>query len=555
MKQDLGTSKGGAILFQTRGVHLRRFIAALLVLALAACMPRAALGQVTVLVMPMEHPKDGVDPFGPADYAEMYPKLRILNADGEWQHLRIGCHRWLCKELNDVAANLDTTAPKTERKELVHLRFLSWNHAFDNLTVTYKGKYDVCQVPSTWTAALIDKGILAPYDDFTTGDYPPRLLKTCCLHGGKRYHAVPWHIDFRVIYYADRLTTNPDDLLEYRSFEQCLLRRDAQMRSSPDGKWEAPLGLGITRNEWDILHNTFNWAFGGRIVERRGRQWVAVFAEAEPAAGVQRLLDLRNNGLIRFVEADKARGEQEWMALARGLLEGRHDVVLGGPYMRVAFADRPDIKAARLPRMIQRDDVTFLGGSHLGLTTAKRTLQQEQLARAIIQRLTSKEAAVTLYQNTDAMPARNDGFEQFLDENKRWKEVFRAARKSGEPYPSIPKWAEEVEVRLGPGLFHNALDSIVAGRKWKEDVFPNLTKVAEQVTEALYDPWWVKWVIAGGVVALAMLVAVLIWLWRRSERRAERQRSPKICWRRLHNVRGIRAPRRNGSRRSWGPCA
>ncbi len=480
-------------------------------IALAVGLPVSASGQVTVIVMPMEHPKKDVSRFTVDDYKKDHPNLEIENTSpGEWEKLRIGHHRWLCGELQGLASKAD---------QVVHLRFLSWEqHPFEDLTVTYKGRYDVCQVPSTWTAALIQKGILAECGDlFDPNNYPKQLLKTCHIHGQKSYYAVPWHIDFRVIYFSDRLTQDPDELIDFDGFKRCLADRKARM------------GIGKTRNEWDLLHGPLNWAFAGQIVERRNDQWVAVFTEPRPMAGLRRIWELKKEGLVRFVEADRGRREQEWMTLAREVREGKHDVVIGGPYMRVAFSDRPDIKAAPLPRMISRQDHTFLGGSHLGLTTAKRTPQEEKLAKAIIRHLTSTKAAIALYRNTDAMPAHKAAFAQFLKENSLW-EAFSVARDSGKPYPSLPEWAEGVEIEVGSGIFHNVINSIATGRNWDKDILPQLTKAAEKVTKALNPPPIWPWILLGLTVT-AVLAAFFLYLLRREQRIRREQRDL------LHQVR------------------
>ena len=180
-------------------------------------MPAIAADGVGVLVMPMEHERTGADSFTSKDYRAQYPNIEIDNeTEDEWDDLRIGSHSWFCGELQKIAKAAGET---------IHIRFLSWGHAYEDLAVTYAKTYDVCQVPSSWTAALIDLSVLSEYQDFDTDIFPDKLVETCRVDGSEMYHAVPWHVDFRLLFYSTRLTQDPDQLVDFDSFRECLKDR------------------------------------------------------------------------------------------------------------------------------------------------------------------------------------------------------------------------------------------------------------------------------------------------------------------------------------------
>lgn len=494
----------------------------LMLAAIVCAPPWAVADELTIVVMPMEHPRPECEPFDHHSFASRFPNLAIDNPVAEWQELRIGHHCWLCGELDKLA---------DEAGEKIHLRFVGWEHALEDLTATYAGRYDVCQVPSTWTAYLIDKGLLASLEAFETNAYAVGALESCLGPDEHTYYAVPWHLDFRILYFRYTLTNDSQELVEFPKFRECLLRRQAAMKKQPGGVWQAPMGLGRTR-DWEVLHNTLNWAFGGRILEVRDGRWRAVFHEGEPRDGLSKLWQLSQDNLVRFFVADIPHGEQEWQLLTEKLRQGEVDSVIGGPYMRVRFADQTDVLAAPLPRMVEGRDHTFLGGSHLGLTTAVQKRGKVELARKVVARLTSFEAGVALYQNTDAMPARKDAFEQFLTENPRW-EAFGRALKSAQPYPSLPQWAEVIEKDKTLGDFHNVVLAIARTDDW-DVVVAQITAAAEGINSRLPPPgprWperaW-KWLFDHGMslVLAAVLSAVVLVLV--SLRRAVEKSKDKI---------------------------
>ncbi len=432
---------------------------------LLAFSPPATADDLRIFLMPMEHAKPGKPALTKSALKADYPNLVIENDEVQWDSLRIRHHHWLYGQLQQIAA---------DEGEKIHIRFLSWQHALKDLTGQYKGKYAVCQVPSTWAALLIKEGILAKAPEFDPNEYLEQLLPTCRGEEDD-YYAIPWHVDFRVLYYRKVLTKDPTRFVRFSDFKKCLAERQADLkkRGSSD---PMPMGMGITR-DWDLLHNPFNWAFGGTFWVKTSRGWRAAIATGKPRDGLSKLWSLSSEGLIRFVPADEGRGEQEWQTLARLMREGEFDAMLGGPHCRVAFATNPEIHATLPPQMIDGRKHTFLGGSHLGVTIWSAEHGKGDFAAEVVRRLTAYDAACGLYQHTDAMPARVDAFQEFIRKNPRW-EPFDAAVKAGHPYPASPEWPQYVETPEALDAFHNLLVKIADRRDFRTEVVPLLETAA-----------------------------------------------------------------------------
>ena len=229
----------------------------MLVLLLFSCgAPAFAAEGLTILLMPGGY--EGAIQFKPftiSDSKNLFPHLRFENPELDWDRLKIGHLYWLCGEFEKFARSVN--AP-------LHVRFVGWNEALTQIDAL-KDDYDVVQIPSTWTAHFIAEGVLAKRHEVNEADYLPGLLQTCTIEGKKEIYAVPWQSDTRILYYHKELTDDPNKLLTFADFRECLRYRYKQKRISPKGKWEAPFGVSADRN-WDILHNIV--AYFSRILPK-----------------------------------------------------------------------------------------------------------------------------------------------------------------------------------------------------------------------------------------------------------------------------------------------
>ena len=437
--------------------------------------------ELTIMIMPMEHPKPGkralmIDADG---RAKGHDHVIVDNPQAELKDLRIIYHHWLIGELSGFGKDIGHT---------VHVRFLRWDRALTDLTVTYRGKYDIAQMPSSWTAYCAKKGFLAQqsFSAREAREYPRALQETCKMRGKPDFYAVPWHLDARALWYRKALTSRPDEMCSVDGFRLCLERGAKKMRAGTNRRWNAPLGMGASC-DWDVLHSPLNWAFSGDVIEESSRGWKAVFGQGTAMHGMRELWRFAQDGLIHFVRTNPALGEVEWMRLAEGLVAGEFDAVIGGLYMRTVFerGGATDILAAPLPQIQPGYGTTFLGGSHLALTSWAATRGNDLHARELIKRLTSKQCAAELVDNTDAIPARSSAYRQLVkrlagkgarDLERRWR-----------PYPSIPEWARLIEDQMIRQVFWQILDSVARMCPWI-DVEAQLSAAALRIDQRLRKP-------------------------------------------------------------------
>lgn len=449
---------------------------------------------LTILLMPGGY--EGAiqfQPFTKSDCNSLFPHLIFENPEHDWDQLKVGHLHWLCGELEKFARNLN--AP-------LHVRFVGWDEAMTYID-SLREDYDVAQIPSTWTAHFIDKGVLAKCRDVNESEYPPGLLQSCSIGGKKKIYAVPWQSDTRVLYYRKAMTDDPNKLLNFASFKECLRHRSKQKRTLPKDRWEAPFGVSIDRN-WDILHNITAYFFSGRILEKRYWRWHPVFHQGEPCKGLKDFWSLVRENLVCFVKAG-VNENGTIHGLAEGLLEGQYDAVVGGPHLRAIFESDPNIRAAPLPQIIQGRSYAFLGGCHLGISSAVHKRGNERDAQALVKFLTSYEAQVALYRNTGALPARRDAIKHFVAENPRWK-AFGETLEHAKPYPSIQRWAKDVERDAVLTCFYSILLSIQKGEEWS--IVESQLKAAARELQPPFP--WLIFLLGFSVIAISTALIVVV---------------------------------------------
>jgi ABC-type glycerol-3-phosphate transport system substrate-binding protein len=388
--------------------------------------------------------KDNVYPKGPR-----FDKLRFDNeSDDDWESLKIGYHGWLCNQLQDFA--------KDEDIEIL-IRFISWDQAHNEIDSLGK-EFDIIQVPSTWTAHLINEGILAKWGgDVNLRDYPDASLSTCRIKGKKDIYAVPWHLDLRLLFFRSELTDDPNELSTFKGFRDCLVKRKEPTDATSHPTWEAPFCISKDK-DWDILHDTLGYFWNRKIIEEfLWFWWRPVFDTEDGRKGIVELHKMANEGLVHF-ESFSENGRPAWPKQAEGLLEGRYDAVFGGLHMRVVFDRSPEtqILAAPLPQLVPGVNKTFLGGSHLAVTT-KPSKPYARRAERLIARLTDKESGISMSKQTEAVPANRQALRQYFESDLRqWDLHLDELLESGEAYPSIPKWYK-LEINIVRDSFHDII--------------------------------------------------------------------------------------------------
>jgi ABC-type glycerol-3-phosphate transport system substrate-binding protein len=399
------------------------------------------------------------------DDANYTSYLVFDNTDEEWKRMELGKQGWVCGELLDFAQ---------KEKVKIRIRFVSWERALSEIN-SHGKDYDIIQVPSTWTAYLSEKLLIPFTNDPNLSRFPDNLSVTCRPADSQMVYAIPWQIDLRVLYVRRELTDEPAMLKTFKDLSDCLRTRKESQGKRPS--WEAPMGVSLARN-WNILHDTFRYFFGEAFLEKRDDDWKVAFTQDEALKGIKTLIELRRDGLVHFERIDDS-SILDWKVMAQGLVDGRYDASFGGLYMGSIFDEHPEctIYAVAPPAFGDATSGTFLGGSHLGMTSVK--------GRKLIEYLTMEESGVEMYRSTAAVPANRDALKKFFAENPRWNSLdIETLLKFAQPYPPISQWAKIIEDQTGLDRFYNALESIANGRDFYT-VSVELDAAAREIQEAI----------------------------------------------------------------------
>lgn len=456
----------GSIMRSISGQQSIGKMLATVAILLALVVAEARGEPLTVLLMPLEPPAPDRVPFTIESHP--FSNLMFRNTPSEFQKLNVGYQRWICEILNGFGQRYSET---------VNVQFLSWETALVDIQAIWKST-DVFQVPSSWTASFISRNMLARVEQFNKEDYINGLLSTCSLESQDEVYAVPWIVDFRVLYFRPELAQSQDEFSTYEAFVKCLgQRRETVIENHVEGQWQAPFAVTLYRN-WELMHGPIAYFFQGEILSKRRRRWQPAFHKGQAYKGLEKLWRLAQADLIHFVTREETDNPDYGHVLAVGLLEGKWDCILGWPAMRSYFEwQGSPIQAVPLPGLFGKK-YQFIGGSHLGVSAVADQRGNELLARQLLQWLTSFETAVAMYRNTACLPANTVGFNRFIEDNPKWK-IFGEIVSKGQPYPSIPQWAKNVEQELTLNNFYSLLHSIAA----KE----GLSKITEQVNLAARD--------------------------------------------------------------------
>jgi maltose-binding protein MalE len=461
--------------------------------SVAALLAVASAGRtepLTVLLMPLQPPVSNQTPFTAESHP--FPHLAFRNTSAEFQRLNVGHQKWACKLLNDFGQRYS---------EKINVQFLSWETALVDIQAGWKSA-DVFQVPSTWTALLISQDMLAPVESLARERCIEGLVSSCRLDGRNEVYAVPWIVDFRVLFFRTDLARNPDELATFDGLVKCLERRRGEKVESK-GAWQAPLGIALYRN-WELMHGPIAYFCQGDILRKRRKTWQPAFHEGQARKGLEKLWLLARNDLAHLVTYDETNSPDQGDVLAVGLLEGKWDCVLGWPAMRGYFEwQGSPVRAAPLPPLFNRK-YQFIGGSHLGVSAAANQRGNEQLASQLVQWLTSYEASVGLFQNTPCLPANAQALDQFIREHPQWS-TFSEIVADGKPYPSIPKWAKSVEQDVTLNAFYFILGSMASKQDW-----PVVAGQIEAAAASLKEPDWSRPARVSALLALALTVLFIL---------------------------------------------
>ncbi|MBP7828665.1 MAG: extracellular solute-binding protein [Kiritimatiellae bacterium] len=315
--------------------------------------------------------------------------------------------------------------------------------------------------PTTWHADLVEQGLLRPlgagFEDLVRSLQAAgrgNLLTTCGAPDGV-LHALPWHVDVRVLYVRKAAwPSGVPALSTFEAFRDACAGVQPQV-AGPQTKFIRALGLDRVR-DWNQLHTFAAWlhAMGGRVVDPASR---AVL----PAEGLMTTLEYLTN-LVPHTQAFVG----DLRRLEKFFLNEEVALIVTGPWFVADLLERmgPDwpahVEVRLLPSASGRaeDSRTFLGGAHLALTRFARHPDAERLLRFLV-----GDGMRRQVDSLGHVPAFPDPFEHYF--RSRYPACASAidmAIRTGVAYPSLPRWSH-MENDVGNDAFFQLWGGILDG--------------------------------------------------------------------------------------------
>jgi ABC-type glycerol-3-phosphate transport system substrate-binding protein len=426
----------------------------------------------------------------------------------------------------------------------IEVTFFGWDEYWESLrSAPAAARPDLVQVPTTWCSSLArGLGVLTALPNELARDasreYAPPTLEPCAVYDDLPLYGLPWLLDVRVLYFwKSDLPTLERELRNSRqprdSFRQVLQSSRAAV--------DHPLFGLPTARDWELLHQTalLVWGEGGNFVETH--RWfgyrTSSAAFKEPALrGAEYLLGLARDQLIVLPRKTRQDLEREFVNHQLGS-------VISGPWLLELLARRgqapQDAIGVVIPPLYERNPVTFVGGSLLGVTGRNPSLKAAALAMA--QYLSSGEGALPTAMAVGLLPASTAARGTSAGAARRREalragdlcvtyfeclvaagypvtiaETFERALAVGRTYPPLPDWwTLEVPSRLG-SLYHFWQE--LAAHQPHDVLEASLQTVSEEWDQSLtaFHRWVLR--IATALSITAALLAAVISQTRKSRR-------------------------------------
>lgn len=320
----------------------------------------------------------------------------------------------------------------------VEVSVLEWPTAWSRLLdyATYGNSPDISLVGTTWIAPLSGMQALRPFSETETSSYGETVFLASSWNAGvigRKYWAIPWQIDTRVIYYwrSSLARAGIDESTAFESYE-ALEETVRVLNASGQVGIIAPTIMAA-----DSLHELAGWVWslGGDFLSPDGKCLV-VHHEAALKA-IQRYFRLH-----RLLPGSPLVGLNEWQA-DRAFDRREALSIIGGPWMiNDILSQQPatldDLGIAPLP------SIPYNGGSSLVIW--RRSLQ-ELPALDLIRFLVSPEIQRRLTRTPGFLPARLEILTDPEINNDRFFRVLSSNALKGRALPPGRLWAV-IEERL-----------------------------------------------------------------------------------------------------------
>ena len=292
---------------------------------------------------------------------------------------------------------------KSQGNEInIRYRIIPWEKAYDifegktsfELEISESGNSpDIIQVPSTWSAHLIQQGFLHDLsnEDWINRDLYSQLVWSTCEKNSQLY-AIPWFIDVRVLYYRkdilNLLGLNQNNLNSWNSLKSAanmIQKSEIQLGTkivpstgekvfvpaSDGNKALKPLGISARMDKgWNVIHNVI----GPHYWARTGGREFPLFINHKGGIGISTELESDIAFYCGLVESFTPTSDMyvSFEEIQDSFLRGMYAMHFSGPFLiselRGRWGDEWDeyFGIAQVPG-VKSGHYTFAGGSHMGI--------------------------------------------------------------------------------------------------------------------------------------------------------------------------------------------
>ncbi|NOY39829.1 MAG: extracellular solute-binding protein [Nitrospirae bacterium] len=455
------------------------------------------------------------------DFAARYPNAGIdIGQDKERSMLVLMENRGILQSIEDFRRGFlrEKGLDPGGGDLIIRVMFIGWHEdpigrILDNAV---NSGVDVVQIGSTWTAALVQRGVLEEISDVVKpveGEYINSALQGCRILGESGYYAIPWVLDIRTWFYNRELFDEAGIKAESLKTLDDLERACEKFKANVKEKDIWFVGIPTSGDDYSTLHSamTWIWGWGGNIVNGKGLPGIGGERAIE---GMSRYVGLAVKGCAPMKGRDgKA---LRLVDIETDFLQGKYAMIFIGPWIldAVIGAERPDrfVNAGSMSGPAVSFGNIFTGGSQLALINSPRSLMEEEASKELLKFLSFRG-------NSGAgLSPRIVNFESLLKDPKLRTYPLTLIRQEFRTYPSIPEWGEVESIMVRH--ITNVFQRVGEGEDSRSTITGEFEVARQEITRSMGRARLPEW----GVITVIMFVGgsffFLGWLFlkRRSSR-------------------------------------
>ena len=350
-----------------------------------------------------------------------------------------------------------------ETKVPVHVRFLNWSEAFDEITTALESDRapDVLQLGSTWVPYFAAVGKIAPVVPFLNKIDSTRFFKESFKSShvalDSNVYSFPWFVDVRALYVNESkwkdLALKEGEVDSYVEFVGALrafskMQQDSATKVAPfalpgNGDWTGPQHMA-----------PFIWSFGGDFLVRDSSGYRSALLDSATLAGLNYFMKIFGDRELSpyGLEENSVESTNRFIRSEQLFMYGTSEIIkqMEVPNDEGGLKDSPitaDGIAIVNPLEGPAGKVGFVGGSHLALSP-----NHKAVGEILLQFLLRADNMDAYTRQVGFLPA-DESIVNIWRKDSRYSQLIETM-KVGRSFPNIPEWVavEGILIELSNSL-------------------------------------------------------------------------------------------------------